>query len=144
MNQPMLILRRVLLLTGLLAVIAGIFGMHVMSPGHVMPPPAAGHHSHSGAQSASPDAAVAVMAVAVAVETASTTATPCAISGGCPTMATGDAACVLSPANTSLSAPLPGTTPFPALNVTGAALATATYSYLPGSPSPGELCISRT
>lgn len=129
-------LRRAVLLTGLLAVIAGIFGMHVLSPGHVMPPTAAGHHSHSGAQPASPDAATSL-------EPASTKAAACAVPDSCPVMAAGGAVCVLSPAKTSLSAPLPGAAP-PALNVARTAVVTSGYTYLPGSPSPGELCISRT
>lgn len=152
----MALLRRAGLLTGLLAVIAGIFGMHIMSGAHTMPTAASAgtdmtltqiqgshavHGGHPAAQSSTADALVAPLDPAAPV---SGTASACTSPGSCPAMAAGDAACVLSPANTSLSAPLPGTTPFPAFNVTGAAVATTTYPYLPGSPSPGDLCISRT
>ncbi|RAX44421.1 hypothetical protein DQ354_14875 [Arthrobacter sp. AQ5-06] len=146
------LLLRAGLLTGLLAVIAGIFGMHIMSGAHTMPAAAsaasdgsdmpliqiqgshADHGDHPAAQSAATDAPGAV----------SGTASACAAHGSCPSMSAMDAVCVLSPASTSLSAPLPGTTPFPALDVTGGAPVTTSYSYLPGSPSPGDLCISRT
>ncbi|WP_426987757.1 hypothetical protein [Pseudarthrobacter sp. Y6] len=143
------LLLRAGLLTGLLAVIAGIFGMHLMSGAHTMPAAAsagtdmpltqiqgshADHGDHPAAQSAATGASAAV----------SGTASACAAHGSCPSMSAMDAVCVLSPASTSLSAPLPGTTPFPALDVTGGALVTTSYSYLPGSPSPGDLCISRT
>ena len=146
----MLILRRALLLTGLLAVIAGIFGMHIMSGAHTMPAaPSAGsdtiltqihgshavHGGHPAAQSPAADAPA---------EPVSGTAPPCSAPGNCPSMAGMDAICVLSLANASLSAPQPGATPFPALKVSGAELVAASCSYLPGSPSPGDLCISRT
>ena len=144
------LLLRAGLLTGLLAVIAGIFGMHIMSGAHTMPTAAsagtdmpltqiqgshADHGDHPAAQSPATDAPAAAVFG---------TASACAAHGNCPAMSAMDAVCVLSPASTSLSAPLPGTTPFPALDVTGGALITTSYSYLPGSPSPDDLCISRT
>ncbi|MGY4541874.1 hypothetical protein ACVWY0_001787 [Arthrobacter sp. UYNi723] len=147
------LLLRAGLLTGLLAVIAGIFGMHIMSGAHTMPAAASAgtdmpltqiqgshadrgdHGDHAAAQSPTTDAPAAA---------ASGTASACAADGNCPAMSAMDVVCVLSPASPSLSAPLPGTTPFPALDVTGGALVTTSYSYLPGSPSPDDLCISRT
>ena len=152
----MAILHRAVLLTGLLAVIAGIFGMHIMSGAHTMPTaflvgtdmtltqiqgPHTGHGGHTAAQSPHADTPAVPLDPAAPV---SGTVSPCTTHGSCPAMAGMDAACVLSPANTSLSAPLPGTTPFPALDVIATALATDSYSYLPGGPSPGDLCISRT
>ncbi len=149
-SRVMALLHRAGLLAGLLAVIAGIFGMHIMSGAHTMPAAASAgmdmtltqihgshavHGGHTAAQSSSADAPA---------EPVSGTAPPCSAPGNCPTMTGMDAVCVLSPANTSLSAPLPGTTPFHAPDLTAAALAATSYSYLPGSPSPGDLCISRT
>ena len=55
------------------------------------------------------------------------------------------AACTPSAKTASFTAPLPGDSGL-AVN-TGAGFnlaARATYSYLPGSPSPGDLSISRT
>lgn len=153
------LLHRAVLLTGVLAVIGGIFGMHIMSGAHTMPAavsagtdmtliqgPHAGHGGHTAAQSPASDTppAPASGTASGTASPASGAASPCTASGKCPTMAGMGAACVLSPANTSLSAPLPGTTSFPALNVTGAVLVAGSYSYLPESRSPGDLCISRT
>lgn len=143
------LLLRAGLVMGLMAIIAGIFGMHVVSGAHTMPaaaqtspahqPLATGEHgSHSGVQSPPPQTAPTQV-------TLTSTPSSCSDNGGaCPSMSTMDADCVLSPANTSLSAPLPGRT-----SITGHSVATAgavhtAHSYLPGSPSPGELCISRT
>jgi hypothetical protein len=55
------------------------------------------------------------------------------------------AACTPSAKSGSLAAPLPGTGII-ARNINAGAPGTpsARWSYLPGSPSPGELCISRT
>lgn len=141
------------LLTAVLAVIAGIFGMHIMTGAHAMPAspgaaPAhtqtlAGHSSDAAAPaslsgSATPD----VSAVPVAKPGAATST--CGETRGCPSMSAMDAPCALSPANTSLTAPLPATTPFRAPDSAGAVVTSTGYSYLPESPSPGDLCISRT
>ncbi|QDG87090.1 hypothetical protein [Pseudarthrobacter sp. NIBRBAC000502770] len=145
-------LRRASLLAGLLAIIAGIFGMHVMTGPHSMPastavqgvemqhvmqPPATTHSSH--APSATP-----VIDSSPLPDTRSMPGPSCADLGGCAMMASMDASCIPSPGNTSLAAPLPGQTPFAAHNDADAPTPASAYSYLPGSPSPGQLCISRT
>ncbi|MCQ6271179.1 hypothetical protein M8J71_11865 [Pseudarthrobacter sp. R1] len=131
-------------LTAALAIIAGIFGMHIMTGVLPMSAPAAQSTvhleslpaGHSHPPGASTDGAVVAQAAAGS--------SSCAPAGSCHEMSAGGNACVLSPGNTSLSAPAPGTAP-DALPVFGAAAAASThYSYSPASPSPGDLCISRT
>ena len=146
-------LRRAGFLTAALAIIAGIFGMHVMGGAHDVPPgPAmsmagtggtiqlqtmpAGHGHTMGTS----------MGVAVNDPAAagSSPSSSCAPAGSCTEMSAGDAACVLAPGNTTLSAPLPGIAPYDLPGFGAAAALGSTYSYSPGSASPGELCISRT
>ncbi|WP_419201551.1 hypothetical protein [Paenarthrobacter nitroguajacolicus] len=138
-------------LTAALAIIAGIFGMHIITGAHHMSAansmPAAPAQStvhleslpagHSQPPGASTDGAVVAQAAAGA-------SSSCAPDGSCPEMSAGGNACVLSPGNTSLSAPAPGTAT-DALPDFGAAAAVSThYSYSPETPAPGDLCISRT
>lgn len=143
-------------LTAALAIIAGIFGMHIMTgahsaAAHAMPSPH-GHaitelqtsahagHGHSGQEATA--AEITGMTPAAASLTGASPS--CSTGGACPEMSGGGAGCVLSPGNTTLTAPLPGTTPY-ALPDFGAAAAAGThYSYSPESPTPGELSISRT
>jgi hypothetical protein len=137
-------------LTAALAVIAGIFGMHIMtgahhmSAAHTMPAAAvepsvelqgipAGHYHPPGASRGG----------AAVIQAATDSSCSCDPAGSCPEMSAGGNACVLSPGNTSLTAPAPGTAPY-ALPDFGAAAAGTSYSYSPASPSPGDLCISRT
>ncbi|MFJ6375399.1 hypothetical protein ACIQH9_06690 [Pseudarthrobacter oxydans] len=142
------------LLTAALAIIAGIFGMHVMT----------GAHNMTGAHTMTP---AAVEATLIQVQSAQTThgshqqslsfgaaavssvpvsglSSSCASPGTCPEMSAMNAACVLSAASTSFSAPLPGTAPYASPDVNCQAATSIGYSYWPGSPSPGDLCISRT
>lgn len=139
-------------LTAALAIIAGIFGMHIMtgahhiSAAHSMPAAVGGESTihmpsipagHSHATGASPDGRAVTQAV-------TGSSSSCAPAGSCPEMSAGGNACVLSPGNTSLSAPAPGTAPHALPDLGVAAAASRNYSYSPGSPSPGDLCISRT
>ena len=151
-GRAMAFLRRASLLAGMLAIIAGILGMHIMTGTHstpasatgpgmdmaqVMQPPATGHTAHATGAASATDSSPAP----------GTTSTPghsCADPGGCAVMSAMDASCIPSPGNTSLAAPLPGSTPFAAYDDADAPTPAATYSYLPESPSPGQLCISRT
>lgn len=147
--------RRAALLTVFLAIVAGILGMHIMTGAHTMPTAAAGttmevpqpqgvgHTGHAPLQS-SPRGTETEPATASRPDGVSGQASSCADTSGCTSMSAMDAVCVLSPANTSLSAPLPGLTPLQAPDTSGAAAASTGYSYLPGSPSPRDLCISRT
>ncbi|MFB9653490.1 hypothetical protein [Pseudarthrobacter oxydans] len=138
-------------LVAALAIIVGIFGMHVMTgahdmgPGHSMTAAGGGpvvqlqtmpvSHSHKTMTDGA--------AEAPAVVTGSS-ASSCAPAGSCPEMTAGAAACVLAPGTTTLAAPLPGTASYELPDFGAAAAATRTYSYSPDSPSPGDLCISRT
>ncbi|OOP60938.1 hypothetical protein BMF89_14980 [Arthrobacter sp. SRS-W-1-2016] len=143
-------LRRAGLLAGMLALIAGIFGMHIMTGSHNMPMVAAGfaavpheapvmldglpgHTAAPGASTAAPDE------VATSTSTSS-----CLDRTPCPAMSSMDQPCIPAPGNTSLDAPLPGTTEFVLHAGTGLAHRAPAHPYLPVSPSPGELCISRT
>lgn len=145
-------LRRAGLLAGMLAIIAGIFGMHILTGSHSMPTaaagpgtdasqmvaaPAAGHTGHAQGPTAAPD-------TSATQGTTSMPASSCADPGACTTMSAMDAVCIPSPGTTSLAAPLPGTTPFAVQDGSNTAVPATAYVYLPSSPSPGELCISRT
>jgi hypothetical protein len=143
-------LRHAGLLATVLAVIAGIFGMHVITGTHAMHSPAAtagtahaapsGHHgSHQAPETLRDYQAPGVQ------DTASVQAENCSGSGGCASMQTMTAACTPSAKTGSLTAPLPGTAVFAIGSKTGdAATATESWPYLPDSPTPGELSISRT
>lgn len=142
------------LLTAALAIIAGIFGMHVMTGAHNM----TGAHAMVPAAVDAPlvqvqsdqtthgshDQSPSFEAAAVSSEPVSGLTSACASPGTCPEMSAMNAACVLSAATTSFSAPLPGTAPYASPDANGQAAASIGYSYWPGSPSPGDLCISRT
>jgi hypothetical protein len=144
-------LRRAGLFGTVLALIAGIFGMHVMTSTHELHPPAmaaaasSSHHDSSGTGhmeqlpgSSNPDMpGVQTGSAPVAVQ--------CSDSGNCSSMHAMTAACTPSAKSGSLTAPLPGTWVMARTTLTGTLTEASTgWSYLPGSPSPGELCISRT
>jgi hypothetical protein len=145
------LLGRAGLIAGMLAVIAGILGMHVMTGSHSMHAAAGpetgllhaaastapGHagHSHLGAATAMP--------AATATESTTDTAS-CPDPGHCPSAASMGGVCVPAPGTSSLAAPLPGSTPFSVQSSAGLAVTVVGYTYLPNGPSPGELCISRT
>lgn len=138
-------------LTAALAIIAGIFGMHIMtcahhmSAAHTMPAATAGSAvdaagipaGHSHTTGASSDGTAATPA-------ATGSSSSCAPAGSCPGMTAGGNTCVLAPGNTSLTAPAPGTAPYALPDFGVAAAASINYSYSPDSPSPGDFCISRT
>ena len=123
--SPASSLHRAALLAGILAVIAGFLGMHILTGSQ-------GMHSH------------AVMPAAVAV--GGTQVPPsCLCQGGCAEKPAAHVDCNPSPAGASLSAPQPGTTLL-AMQSWTAALADRQpdYAYLPGTPTPRDLSISRT
>ncbi|MDN4643411.1 hypothetical protein [Arthrobacter sp. PsM3] len=146
-------LRRAGLFTAVLALIAGIFGMHVMTATHAMhsPPMAAAsvgapHESspagHPGEHPPGPSSAPGLPA---AQDEAGARSGQCADSGDCTSMESMSAACTPSAKTSSLAAPLPGTGIIARQPGAGTpSTISARRSYLPGSPSPGELCISRT
>ncbi|AOT04675.1 hypothetical protein [Arthrobacter sp. U41] len=144
-------LRRAGLLAGLLAIIAGIFGMHIMTGSHIMPASAAvpGAEMPQVMQSPATEHTSRAPGAAPAIDsspsggTTSVQGLSCVDLGGCAMMSAMDASCIPSPGNASLAAPPPGQTPFAVVD-DAAPTPGSIYSYLPGSPSPGQLCISRT
>lgn len=141
------------ILTAALAIIAGIFGMHVMGGAHDMPPgPTMSMAGPGGTTQLQTMAAGHGHAMGTSIGVASNdpaaagsfSSSSCDPAGSCTEMSAGDAACVLAPGHTALSAPLPGTAPYDLPDFGAAALLANTYSYSPGSPSPGDLCVSRT
>jgi hypothetical protein len=146
-------LRRAGLVVAVLALIAGIFGMHVMTATHAMHSPATAaaaggaHYAASTADHASDHASGLHSArdtTGPDHETAAGTG-HCAGSGDCSSMQAMSASCTPSLQTSSLAAPLPGTGISFRTPVTAALSAvSAQWSYRPGSPSPGDLCISRT
>lgn len=171
------LLRRAWLLAGVLAVIAGIFGMHVMTPSHASHAGAAhvpaAHAAvvHSGAvhsevvhaggnEHGAPHPTTTHSGTAHSSTTQSSTAHasglghPAAgavvvLSAGavcadaCPGAEEAGASCVPSASAgsfTVVARPAPAIQPGPA----GAAVTAAGYSYVPSSPTPCELSISRT
>jgi hypothetical protein len=130
-------LLRMGLLAGLLSIIAGILGMHVM----------AGGHSMHAAPIVSPAAVVSQASVVSqqAVHHAATPPAPsCTSSGTCTEMSALHAVCVPAPGHNTLTAPLPGVPPYANAVTAEAGAQVPGYSHRPGSPSPGDLCISRT
>lgn len=143
-------------IAGILAVIAGIFGMHVMTGHHSMHLQSAGpaapvaqsaaavHHGHADAAEVSahstPAHAGPGMPDALSPGPAS-----CGCSVACPGVETTSAPCVPSAKTGTLAAPQPaqGAGAF-----TNAAALHVGYKvflgHVPATPSPGELSISRT
>ena len=146
-------LRRAGLITAVLALMAGIFGMHVMTATHAMHAPATAaatvstHHGsspagHTGERPDGPSSAPHVHAAQVE---AGARTVQCTDSNHCTSTQSMTAACTPSAKKGSLAAPLPGIGII-ARNANAGTQSTIStlWSYLPGSPSPGELCISRT
>lgn len=168
--SPVALLRRAVLLAGILPVIAGFLGMHILSGSHglhpraphsgaghaaadqpAVAPPADLHGDHANHDAGLPASTGVTEATDTAVTTASVTAggtqvpPSCVCQGGCAGKPAVHPDCTPSPAGPTLSAPQPGTTllamqPWPA----ALAVRAAGYAYMPGSRTPGELSISRT
>ncbi|WLQ07887.1 hypothetical protein [Arthrobacter oryzae] len=152
------------LFLGVLAILAGFIGMHVLAPSHTQHGPGAlaavpagthaTHATHAAAQGAAEQTAPSPTAHAAALDPASArpmgSSAPepppsCVSTGETGEMSAPHASCIPAPATAGLSAPPPGTTslsgPEPATD-TGRVL--YAYAHVPGSPTPGELSISRT
>ena len=152
-HEPTRAFLRFALLAGVLAVLAGLLGMHVLAG-------AQGAHASTGYSAVEAQAAVAASSHAASVHGASahsapssgtaahyvtTTPPSCICSGDCREQHAAHASCTPAPSGASLSAPLPGTTllavrPRSATEVDQL----PAYSYLPSTPTPNELSISRT
>jgi hypothetical protein len=165
---PAALLRRASLLATLLAIVAGLLGMHVLAgshgvhdmavaaasadgsvadqrttatAGHASDAGHGGHGSHQAAAMVGPAKAVP----APAAENTAGQPPSCSCQGNCSEMAAAHGSCVPAPGGASLAAPQPGTVAFAVPDLSAARLqAVAAYAYVPGSPSPGELSISRT
>ena len=145
-------LRRAGLFGAVLALIAGIFGMHVITTTHSLHArsmaAAAGsaHHESSVAGHTGGHLPASSATEVPGFQTGSgLEAVQCSDSGNCTSMHAMAASCIPSAKSGSLAAPLPGTWVIARSADTRALTDTsAGWSYLPGSPSPGELCISRT
>lgn len=146
-------LRRGAVLAAVMAVAAGILGMHVLTGDHSAHSlaamtatvagaghgelPADGHAGHHTV------AAASIQEASTAGSMGGASAGQC--SGGCTGMDAVTVSCVPSLGSGSLAAPLPGTAVFddlPQAWTTGELR--RVYSYLPSGPSPGGLSISRT
>ncbi len=145
------LLARAALLAGLLAIVAGILGMHIMTGTHAMPTAATSHDTGAlPAMQAASDHPGHLADITAAPGTSATQSLAhapgpsCAAAGGCTMMSAMHGDCVPSPGNTALAAPPPGTTPLPSSGGTFTGIPTTVYAYLPRSPSPGQLSISRT
>jgi hypothetical protein len=137
--NPVAILRRAALLAGLLAVIAGFLGMHILSGSHSLHAQASAHTAGHPAVHTSHDADGTFSQAYDEVPPS------CACQGGCAEMPAVHVACTPSPAGASLSAPQPGTTLLEAQPWTTARTDRLSgYAYLPGTPTPRDLSISRT
>ncbi|MFW0772815.1 DUF6153 family protein [Paenarthrobacter nitroguajacolicus] len=146
------------LLTAVLAIIAGILGMHVLTSAHSaqssttaarMPymagqSPAApggeasGHDDHAAAPA---EPAMAELSAAKGADSA----VQCSCSGKCSSQHSMGASCIPSATAAALAAPVPNdTTSVTAQSAVPTSTPRIPWSYRPGSPSPGELSISRT
>lgn len=132
------------LLAVVMAVVAGIFGMHVMTADH------SSHAAHAGAAVGvghtgveHPDAGhAAILADAVGAAGVSFTAESC--SAGCPDVREGGASCTPLAKTGSLAAAPPPANPTALLAPASDAHGTTGYSFVMPSPTPCELSISRT
>ncbi|MHC6223132.1 hypothetical protein [Arthrobacter sp. MMS24-S77] len=138
-------LRRAGLFAGMVAIIAGILGMHILSGSHDMTLSASGsaagmlHTGHvMGDAGGQPQALVSHPDAAL-----SPSASFCPAPAAFPSMSTMDQECIPAPGSTSFDVPLPGTT----CRTHRVQIGTdhgAGRSYVSSSPSPGDLGISRT
>lgn len=137
------ILRRAGLLFAVPALMAGIFGMHVLTTTHAL---------HSTVSSASVEAHHGSSSAAQPAHHTTDTvprdgmqSAHCADPGHCTSAQAMNAACTPSAKAGSLAAPLPGNAIIARrTNARDLTVTSTRWSYLPVSPSPGELCISRT
>jgi hypothetical protein len=169
MSHAAAALRRGFLLVGVLAIMAGFLGMHIMTgmhgahamtaaassaepaaesfrTAHSLTPDPVAPSRHDGTHNATASDPVITAGPELAGNsgTAAPTAS-CECQSSCTDPSSMRSTCVPSAAVASLVAPPPGAAPTSLHNPDprgqGSALG---YSYLPASPSPGELSISRT
>lgn len=152
--QALALLRRTVFLTGLLGIIAGILGMHIMAEDHALPSAPNGHHATASQISQTSHAMPAEHSQHAEAHGPSitnpgqnltqTVKASCSDGCGCATMSAMGGACVPSPGTTVLLAPSPGDAALPFGSANGLATPFSRYPYIPLGPSPGQLSISRT
>lgn len=153
-DRAALFLRRAGLLAGLLAITAGIVGMHILTGSHSahMAGSSAAAQSHHpaienaghGGHGSQNSATTVTAALITSHDVAPTSGTFSCIAGDpCAGNAAMGASCIPSGSTGSLAAPPPSTVPF-AVNTQAPEVVASSYGYLPESPSPADLCISRT
>jgi len=121
-----------------LALMAGILGMHVMAL-----TPMDGHGTQAEASAAVHTAAMPSHNHA-GQQPGTVIDDHCTGPHGGTGMHAMDPSCTPVAASASFAAPPPGTGAAVATPPSGVSVAAPRWSYLPGSPSPGDLCISRT
>jgi hypothetical protein len=121
------------------------FGMHVMTATHAMRSPVTAAASVGVPHGSSPPRPSPARHVHAAQDGAGAETVQCTDSNEFTSMQSMTAACTPSAKTATLVAPLPGTGII-ARNTNAGTQSTisALWSYLPGSRSPGELCIGRT
>lgn len=158
--KPASALTRAALMSAILAVVAGLLGMHVLAGAHashasIWPSgsgtdaastasdhtafdhPASGHAASGHAESGHPGPA--------ALHQTPEPTSSCVCGGDCGDQHVAHATCTPAPSGASLSAPPPGTTVLANQPRTTPATDQAQpYSHLPATPTPSELSISRT
>ena len=142
-------LRRAGLFSLVLALIAGIFGMHVMNGHHIMHGPAsamtvaesAGHSHPAGGAAHGVTAGAAHAAAGVEISAA-----PGCPDGDCSGTQAMTVSCTPSGKTDTLAVPVPGTAAVGAALVRAgpAGQVSGRSAYRPDTPSPCELSISRT
>lgn len=167
-DRAAVFLRRAGLLAGLLAIIAGIFGMHVLTgshsmhladssaatqPHHMADSSAAAQPHHLAAEQPgqgsddhdSQDDAPTVTAGIITPDDDVPAPGACSCMGGdpCAGMSAMGGSCIPSGSTGTLAAPPPSTVSF-AAETQAPEVAASSYAYVPESPSPADLCISRT
>lgn len=148
---------RLALLAAVLAVLAGFLGMHIFSGSQVVrasaehsaivaPAVIPGHSTASHAVSGHTTAGHSGTGHPGAATGHETPAPPsCVGGGGCGEQHTAHVSCTPAPSGASVGAPPPGTTLLAVQPRSAPLAAPATaYSYLPATPTPSELSISRT
>lgn len=151
MRKPAAALTRAALLSAILAVVAGLLGMHVFAGAHdSIWPPVSGTDAASTASDHPFDHPKSGHADSGHSSPAALPQTPeptssCVCGGDCGDQHTAHATCTPVPSGASLSAPPPGTTLLAVQPRSAAEVEQLPANcYLPATPTPNELSISRT
>jgi len=150
MRRPAAALTRAALLSAVLAVLAGLLGMHVFavapaSHASIWPSAAGTDAASTASNEPAPGHPESGHPGPAALHETPAPTSSCVCGGDCGEQHTAHATCTPAPSGASLSAPPPGTTVLADQPRTApAADQVRRYSYLPATPTPSELSISRT